>query len=60
VHVLEEIAALGPARVVIIYHPYYEALVARTRQVLSPAALGRYLQAAGQSAPVAKTSSTDR
>lgn len=49
VDVLEEIAALSPARVVIVYHPYYEAFVTWTRQVLSPVGLGQYLRAAGRS-----------
>jgi len=51
VHVLDEIAALSPARVVIVYHPYYEAFVTWTRQVLSPAAHGQYLHAAGRPGP---------
>jgi molybdopterin-guanine dinucleotide biosynthesis protein A len=34
---LEEIASLGSARVVIVYHPYYEQFAAWARQVLEPA-----------------------
>jgi UTP-glucose-1-phosphate uridylyltransferase len=44
---LEEIAALGPARVVIVYHPYYEQFAAWARQVLSRHDYARYSDAAG-------------
>ena len=46
VHLLEEIAALGPARVVIVYHPYYEAFAAWARQVLSEHGQARYARLA--------------
>jgi UTP-glucose-1-phosphate uridylyltransferase len=45
-HLLDEIAALGPAEVVIIYHPYYEAFAAWARAALSPQGQDRYHQAA--------------
>ncbi len=45
-HLLDEIAALGPAEVVIIYHPYYEAFAAWARAALSPEGQDRYHQAA--------------
>ena len=45
-HLLDEIAALGPAEVAIIYHPYYEAFAAWARTALSPEGQDRYHQAA--------------
>ena len=45
-HLLEEIAALGPARVVIVYHPYYEGFAAWARQALSEHGQARYARAA--------------
>jgi UTP-glucose-1-phosphate uridylyltransferase len=45
-HLLEEIAVLGPARVVIVYHPYYEAFAAWARQALSDHGQARYARAA--------------
>ncbi len=45
-YLLEEIAALGPARVVIVYHPYYEGFAAWARQVLSEHGQARYERAA--------------
>lgn len=45
VHLLEEIAALGPARVVVVYHPYYEQFAAWARQVLGQHDHVRYAQA---------------
>src|ERR1700759_943773 len=50
VHLLEEIAALGPARVVIVYHPYYEQSAAWARQMLSEHAQARYSHLAGRDA----------
>ena len=50
---LEEIAALGPARVVIVYHPYYEQFAAWGRQVLSHHDHARYANAAGTEVPAA-------
>ena len=50
---LEEIADLGPARAVIVYHPYYEQFAAWSRQVLSPRDRARYARAAGMEAPAA-------
>ncbi|MFI9842557.1 transcriptional regulator [Nonomuraea sp. NPDC051941] len=47
VHLLKEIADLGPAHVVIVYHPYYEAFVAWAREVLSLDGHQRYVGAAG-------------
>lgn len=48
VHVLEEIAHLGPAHVVVVHHPYYSAFAAWARQALSPHGQARYLRAASQ------------
>jgi UTP-glucose-1-phosphate uridylyltransferase len=45
-HLLEEIAALGPAEVVIVYHPYYKAFAAWAQQVLSDHGQARYARAA--------------
>jgi len=50
---LEEIGALGPARVAIVYHPYYEQFAAWGRQVLSPGGHARYSREAGLDVPVA-------
>jgi UTP-glucose-1-phosphate uridylyltransferase len=46
VHLLEEIAAAGPARVAVIYHPYYEQFAAWARQVLGEHDHARYSRAA--------------
>lgn len=48
---LEEIAGLGSARVVIVYHPYYEQFAAWVRQVLSQHDHSRYVRAVGVEAP---------
>lgn len=48
---LEEIAALGPARVVIVYHPYYEQFAVWARQVLSRHDHARYADAARTPVP---------
>lgn len=48
VHVLEEIAQLGPAHVVIVHHPYYQAFADWARQALSPHGRARYLRAAAR------------
>jgi UTP-glucose-1-phosphate uridylyltransferase len=45
-HLLDEIAALGPAEVVIIYHPHYETFAAWARTALSREGQDRYHQAA--------------
>jgi UTP-glucose-1-phosphate uridylyltransferase len=50
---LEEIADLGPARVVIVYHPYYEQFAAWGRQVLSHHDHARYANAATTEVPAA-------
>ena len=50
---LEEIGALGPARVAIVYHPYYEPFAAWGRQVLSPSWHVRYCREAGLDIPAA-------
>jgi UTP-glucose-1-phosphate uridylyltransferase len=42
IHLLEEIAALGPAQVVMVYHPYYKAFAAWARQALSEHGQARY------------------
>lgn len=49
VHLLDEIAALGPAEVVVVYHPYYEPLIHWARQALTSTA--RYWQTAGLPVP---------
>jgi UTP-glucose-1-phosphate uridylyltransferase len=46
VHLLEEIAALGPAEVVIVCHPYYDAFTTWARAALSPDGHDSYLHAA--------------
>jgi len=48
VHILEEIAQLGPAHVVIVHHPYYQAFADWARQALSPHGRARYLRAAAR------------
>jgi UTP-glucose-1-phosphate uridylyltransferase len=48
---LEEIAALGTARVAIVYHPYYEQFAVWARQVLSRPGRARYSDAAGTCIP---------
>jgi UTP-glucose-1-phosphate uridylyltransferase len=48
VHLLDELAALSPARVVIVYHPYYDSFAAWARQVLSQHGHARYNHAAGR------------
>ena len=50
---LEEIAGLGPARLAIIYHPYYEQFASWSRQVLSHHDHARYSDAAGTQVPAA-------
>lgn len=47
VHLLEEIAALGPARVVIVYHRYYEQFAVWARQILSEHGQARYTRLTG-------------
>jgi UTP-glucose-1-phosphate uridylyltransferase len=51
VHLLAEISALAPARVVIVYHPYYEAFYTWARKILTPRGLARYDRAAGRPTP---------
>lgn len=53
IRLLEEVAGLGPARVAIVYHPYYEQFAAWARQVLSHHDHARYRDAAGTPVPVA-------
>jgi UTP-glucose-1-phosphate uridylyltransferase len=50
VHLLEEIATFGPARVVVVYHPYYEQFAAWARQMLSETGQARYTRLTGQPA----------
>ena len=42
VHLLTEIAALQPVKVVIVYHPYYEPFITWAKHVLHPGAIARY------------------
>ncbi len=53
VHLLEEIAALGPAEAVVVYHPYYERFAAWARQVLSEHGQARYTHLTGHSSGAA-------
>ena len=46
VHLLEEISVLGPAEVVIVCHPYYDAFTTWARAALSPDGHDSYLHAA--------------
>jgi UTP-glucose-1-phosphate uridylyltransferase len=46
VHLLEEISALGPAEVVIVCHPYYDAFTTWARAALGPDGHDSYLHAA--------------
>ncbi|MEV6986238.1 NTP transferase domain-containing protein [Sphaerisporangium sp. NPDC051017] len=53
VHLLEEIAELGPAHVVVVYHPYYERFTAWARHALAAQGHDRYLRSAGHRLPAA-------
>jgi UTP-glucose-1-phosphate uridylyltransferase len=46
--ILEEIAGLGAAHIVIVYHPYYRAFTEWAGQALSPSGQTRYRRAAGR------------
>jgi UTP-glucose-1-phosphate uridylyltransferase len=48
---LSEISVLVPARVVVVYHPYYEPFIRWARRVLDSGASARYHQAAGLPSP---------
>jgi UTP-glucose-1-phosphate uridylyltransferase len=48
VHLLTEIAALGPARVVIVYHPYYEPFIRWAKRALRPSGRAQYQALARQ------------
>lgn len=50
---LEEISGLGPARAVIVYHPYYEQFAQWSRQVLDSDGDDRYAREAGLDIPTA-------
>lgn len=41
-HIVDEVAAIGSDRAVVVHHPYYTPLIDWTRQVLAPGALARY------------------
>lgn len=41
-HIVDEAAAIGSDRAVVVHHPYYTPLIDWTRQVLAPGALARY------------------
>lgn len=47
-HVLEESAATGAVRAVVVHHPYYAPLINWTSQVVAPGALARYQELAQQ------------
>lgn len=47
-HVLEESAATGAARAVVVHHPYYTPLIDWASQVIAPGALARYQELAQQ------------
>lgn len=47
VRLLSEISALGPARVVVVYHPYYEPFIRWARMVLTSGSAARYHRTAG-------------
>jgi UTP-glucose-1-phosphate uridylyltransferase len=47
-HLLDEVSALCPACVAIVYHPYYEIFALWARQALSRNGRTRYQQAAGK------------
>lgn len=53
VRLLEEIAGLGPARVAVVYHPYYEQFAAWSRQILGRDGRDRYARQAGLDTPAA-------
>jgi UTP-glucose-1-phosphate uridylyltransferase len=55
VHLLEEISALGPAEVVIVCHPYYDAFTRWARAALSSGGHDSYQQAARLPAAVSPT-----
>jgi UTP-glucose-1-phosphate uridylyltransferase len=46
--ILEEIAGLGAAHIVIVYHPYYQTFTEWADQALSPSGQVRYRRAAGR------------
>jgi UTP-glucose-1-phosphate uridylyltransferase len=46
--ILEEIAGLGAAHIVIVYHPYYQTFTEWAGQALSPSGQIRYQRAAGR------------
>ncbi len=53
IRLLGEIARLGPARVAVVYHPYYEQFAAWAAQVLGRGDHARYASAAGMPVPPA-------
>jgi UTP-glucose-1-phosphate uridylyltransferase len=53
VHLLEEIAVLGPAEVTVVCHPYYERFTAWARTAFSQDGHDRYIRAAQQPGPPA-------
>ena len=57
VHVLEEAAASGADRAVVVHHRYYAALIDWTRQIIAPGAQARYQQVARQ--PVSRRPPTE-
>src|SRR5580693_7372133 len=47
VRLLTEISALSPARVLVVYHPYYEPFIHWARRALTSGATARYHRTAG-------------
>jgi UTP-glucose-1-phosphate uridylyltransferase len=48
-HLLDELTALAPARVVVVYHPFYEPFIAWARTTLGDGGHAAYQRAAGLS-----------
>lgn len=47
-HLLDEFTALAPARVVVVYHPFYERFISWAKTTLGRGGLAAYQRAAGQ------------
>jgi UTP-glucose-1-phosphate uridylyltransferase len=53
-HLLDEIAALGPARVAVVYHPYYRPFIRWVRDLVTRGGLARYQALSSGPAPTAQ------